>query len=64
MTKRLLRYQDLKSRGIVNNRMTLSRWIKTNGFPPGFMLGANTHVWAEDEVDAFIDSRTASRDVA
>jgi hypothetical protein len=30
---RLLRYPDLKARGIVNNRMTLRRWIATVSRP-------------------------------
>ncbi len=33
MRKRL-RYRDLKARGIVNNRPTLSNWIRNEGFPP------------------------------
>jgi hypothetical protein len=43
MTTTLLRYRDLKERGIVNNRVTLSRWIASEGFPAGVQLGPNTN---------------------
>jgi predicted DNA-binding transcriptional regulator AlpA len=53
----LLRFRDLKQRKIVNNPVTLNRWIRQEGFPPGFMLGPNTRVWREADIDAWIDSR-------
>mgnify|MGYP001429119259 FL=1 len=56
----LLRYHDLVARGIVNNRMTLSRWIDGQGFPPGFMLGPNSRAWPEDEVEAWLAARKAA----
>jgi hypothetical protein len=59
--KKLLRFSHLKARGIVGNRMTLSRWIETEGFPPGVLLGPNTRVWVEDEVDAWLASRPLDR---
>ncbi len=58
--KKLLRYHDLVVRGIVNNRMTLSRWIDGQGFPPGFMLGPNSRAWPEDEVEAWLAARKAA----
>ena len=58
--KKLLRYHDLVDRGIVNNRMTLSRWIDGQGFPPGFMLGPNSRSWPEDEVEAWLAARKAA----
>ena len=58
--KKLLRYHDLVDRGIVNNRMTLSRWIDGQGFPPGFMLGPNSRAWPEDEVEAWRAARKAA----
>ena len=58
--KKLLRYHDLVARGIVNNRMTLSRWIDGQGFPPGFMLGPNSRAWPEDEVEAWLAARKAA----
>jgi hypothetical protein len=53
----LLRFRDLKDRRIVSNHVTLGRWIAKEGFPPGFMLGPNTRVWREDDIDAWLDSR-------
>ena len=58
--KKLLRYHDLVDRGIVNNRMTLSRWIDGQGFPTGFMLGPNSRAWPEDEVEAWLAARKAA----
>ena len=57
MASQLLRFRDLKDRSIVSNHVTLGRWIAREGFPPGFMLGPNTRVWREDEIDAWLDSR-------
>ena len=44
MTK-YYRYADLVEDRIVNNRTTLSRWIKNYGFPAGVNLGPNTKAW-------------------
>ena len=55
----LLRFSDLRDRGIVNNRVTLARWIAQIGFPSGIKLGANTRVWTEKEIDEWIDARRA-----
>ena len=51
---RYLRFADLVERRIVNNRQTLSNWIKHHGFPPGIKVGPNTRVWPEKEVEAWI----------
>ena len=58
---KLLRFNDLKDRGVVNNRPTLYRWIKDRNFPKGIKIGENIRVWPEDEVDAWIE---AQREVA
>ena len=54
---KLLRYLDLKERGIVNNRMTLRRWIAERGFPAGVQLGPNSIAWPEDEIETWLKSR-------
>jgi len=59
-SKKLIRYHQIKQRGIVRNRMTLKRWIDGQGFPPGFMLGPNTRAWPEYEVDAWLAARKAA----
>jgi hypothetical protein len=57
MSDNLLRFSDLKQRGIVNNHVTLQRWIEREGFPPGIMLGPNTRVWRESDIEAWLESR-------
>ena len=59
----LLRFRDLKDRKIVTNHVTLGRWIAKEGFPPGRMLGPNTRVWREDEINAWLDSRPTNNTV-
>lgn len=51
MSSVLLRFRDLKARGVVNNYPTLYRWIEHEGFPPGMMLGPNSRAWRESEID-------------
>ena len=55
MLKKLVRFKDLKERGIVSNRVTLQRRIKDQGFPPGFLLGPNSRAWTEDEIEAHLE---------
>jgi predicted DNA-binding transcriptional regulator AlpA len=54
--KKFLRFRDLKTRGIVNNWTTLRRWIKEGRFPPGRLIGPNTRVWTEEEIERWIAS--------
>jgi predicted DNA-binding transcriptional regulator AlpA len=56
----LLRFGDLKNRKIVTNHPTLKRWIQEQGFPPGRLLGPNTRVWTEAEVEGWVNSRPIS----
>jgi len=58
---RLLRFADLKAAGVVKNWPQLKRLVDGDGFPPGFMLSANTRVWDETEVAEWIEARR-SRD--
>ncbi len=64
MTTRYLRYGDLVERQIVNNRTTLSRWIREHGFPTGVLLGPNSRAWPADEVDAWLEARAAETEAA
>lgn len=54
---RKLRYDELVARGVIRNRTTLYRWIRECSFPPGQLIGPNTRVWDEAEVDAWLASR-------
>lgn len=56
MRKRL-RFADLQRLGIVNNRVTLSNWIRHRGFPRGQLTGPNSRTWDEGEVEAWHQSR-------
>ena len=40
-----LRFNDLKRQNIINNHVTLKRWIDQEDFPAGIMLGPNTRAW-------------------
>ena len=51
------RFHDLKRLGIVTNRMTLWRWIKNQGFPPGILLGPNSRAWATKDVRKWLETR-------
>jgi len=59
---KLLRYKNLKERRIVENRMTLHRRIKFQGFPKPIALGPNSVAWIEEEVNQWLTERAASRD--
>lgn len=37
--QRRLRFRDLLSLGIVQNRVTLTNWIRKRGFPSGQLTG-------------------------
>ncbi len=54
---KFLRYADLVKIGVINNRVTLSRWIATEGFPAGIMLGPNSRAWPEESVNAWLLNR-------
>jgi hypothetical protein len=53
----LLRFRDLKDRGIVNSWPQLKRLIALHDFPKGRLLSPNTRIWTDAEIDAWIASR-------
>ena len=57
---RLLRFNDLQDRKIVNNWPSLRNRIERDGFPPGRMIGPNARAWTEAEVDDWIMSRPSA----
>jgi prophage regulatory protein len=60
----IYRFFDLKRLGIVNNRMTLRRWIATESFPKSVQLGPNSVGWLRVEVDQWVVRRAAMRQAA
>jgi Prophage CP4-57 regulatory protein (AlpA) len=52
-----VRFSDLKREQIVTNHVTLKRWIRKQGFPPGIMLGPNTRAWRRSSIDRWLASR-------
>jgi len=63
----LLRYPDLVDRQIVNNRMTLRRWMnrREDPFPRFIRLTSNGSVaWRLVEVEAWMERRAKAPDIA
>ena len=58
---KLIRYNALVEKGVVNSRMTLKRLIDTQDFPPGALVTPNARAWNEDEINAWISNRPAAR---
>jgi len=52
-----LRFKNLKREQIVDNHVTLKRWIDTEGFPPGIMLGPNTRAWRRSWIEQWLATR-------
>ncbi len=53
----LLRFADLKQRGIVNSWPQLKRLQIEQEFPLGKMLSPNIRAWTEDEIEAWYAER-------
>jgi predicted DNA-binding transcriptional regulator AlpA len=58
--QRLLRFDDLRARGIVSNWMTLARWIQNEDFPPGLRLGGRLRAWRAVDIESWLASRALS----
>ncbi len=52
-----LRFRDLVRLGIVNNRMTLRRWVQKGTFPAPVRLGPNLLVWRAAEIENFLEEQ-------
>src|SRR5262249_20270672 len=46
----VLRFCDLKSRGLVRNHTQLARLQQHYNFPKGRLVGGQTRVWTEEEI--------------
>jgi predicted DNA-binding transcriptional regulator AlpA len=52
-------FNELVAKGVVRNRVTLARWIKTQNFPAGTLLGPNTRRWRASTVEEWCNRRGA-----
>src|SRR5262249_35550241 len=62
--KTLIRFIDIKERGIADSWNQLGHLIESHDFPCGFYLGSNTRVWNESDVDDWLRNRPTDRGVA
>jgi hypothetical protein len=53
----LLRFRDLKARGVVKSWPQLNRMQKLHDFPLGRLMSPNVRAWTEEEIEAYIESR-------
>ena len=60
--RKMVRFADLKAAGIVDNRVTLNRWIDAHGFPTPTDLGPNSIAWFEDEILEWVGRCRANRE--
>jgi predicted DNA-binding transcriptional regulator AlpA len=55
--RELWRFCDLKALGIVEDRTTLRRRMKSDGFPQPIVLSGNSVAWVASEVGKWLRSR-------
>jgi hypothetical protein len=63
--RRYLRYAELQSLGLVDNRDSLKSWMDAGGFPRGIRIpgrAGKTLVWSAVEIAQHIAQRVAERD--
>jgi predicted DNA-binding transcriptional regulator AlpA len=53
MPVQLLRFADLKKRGVAGSWAQLKRLQQDHDFPLGRMLSPNIRAWTDDEIDAW-----------
>jgi prophage regulatory protein len=59
---RVLKFSELKERGIPFSRMHIDRLEKDGLFPKRARIGKNTVIWVAAEIDAYVDRSVAERD--
>ncbi len=60
MARMILRFKNLKELNIANSWARLNRLVENEGFPPGRMMGPNTRIWFQDEVDGWLENRPSA----
>jgi predicted DNA-binding transcriptional regulator AlpA len=63
-TKALIRFKDLKERGICASYAQLGNLIECHDFPCGFYLGSNTRVWRECDIEKWLANRPTTQKAA
>jgi prophage regulatory protein len=64
MSKRLISYAALASKGITYSKPTLWRKERAGTFPKRVPIGAARYAYVEAEIDAWVAALIASRDAA
>jgi prophage regulatory protein len=64
MSKRLISYAALASKGIIYSKPTLWRKERAGTFPRRVSIGAARYAYVEEEIDAWVAALIASRDAA
>jgi hypothetical protein len=59
--RKLVKFSDLKNRGIVENHTRLRDLIEQQNFPPGIWTGPNSHRWWDDEIEAWLSACPTER---
>jgi prophage regulatory protein len=62
MTKRLINYPELATKGISYSKPQLWRLEKQNKFPKRVPIGAARYAYVEAEIDAYIEALISARD--
>jgi predicted DNA-binding transcriptional regulator AlpA len=55
-----LRFEDLRTLGIVQTWTSLNKWIDERGFPPGRIIG-RFRTWTQAEVMAWIERQPTTK---
>lgn len=61
---RMLRFHELKAKGVPWTRVHIMRLENAGKFPRRVPLAENSVVWIEEEVDAWLAGRVAARNGA
>lgn len=61
---KLYRFSDLVKIGLFRNRTSLKNAMDRNQFPEGRLIGGNSRVWTESELQTFLDNCPSARKVS
>jgi prophage regulatory protein len=61
---RLLRFKELRPRGVPYTRQHVGRLEKVDEFPRRVQLSPNTVAWVDTEIDEWVEAKIVARDRA